>query len=810
MVCSRCRLRAPSLIATATDMATRKFILNIGQSNGGTQADYATWQTLHANIAVDFALFSSSFARGPYTDTLTLPTTFPTPWQVVPLKGAAVSSLRYLTFYNPVASGLGYVAYPHTARLGTVVSHSTTSTAFATDKSWQYDPTGRTIVREKTGAIHTIAVWGGIVGVGNQIAVTPAFDPPPEEEEQINYGIFAGANSPNTTTLLLDMRYGGDFGVGNWDGSLAGCRIRCTAGTANNLNISRYIDDIILDAGITPDIPAAPAIKVTVTEAWPATPQDGDQFVIEPPPVGATSVPFKQWGYFLPWSPLEGRALGTAASITAASEPVLGQVLLTVANTVAVGDMINVSGTTDYNGNHLVLARTSSNVTIAETYTSSQTGTMRPWQRNNPYPPGFNYPTHYDTPILYQPFTGPSIAYGVSAAYESARCAYHVGLANRMQEKLGEDLYVVSLVVDGSTIQHYDITTNDDFAVGWYDPQQHTSWAPAEANNIYGRLVDTLQAASWAAQRQGDTLECVGIFFIQGEGDASFLDASDRYGDNLRTLKTKVREAIVSAGLATTATTIPWIQPQISGLSMSSPWAYLATVNAAIVAEAAADPYMRTFEMDDAPKIVADEAHYSAVGLYLLEDRAFTAWEEIREGVGPAGYEDALVVEDGTGLSTANSYVTHAFADTYFANQGSVTVWTNATSRQRDTALRQATQWIDLAYGTRFAGYRLVSTQALEFPRGLAYDRDGEAITGVPVQLKRAICEAAKRMLTDSTQFFPDEDAGSNVTASSVTVGPITVSDSFAGTQSTSIKFPVIDRMLGLGSLVDFSRWAAR
>ena len=65
MVCSRCRLRAPSLIATAYDMATRKFILNLGQSNGGTQADYATWQTLHANLAVDFTLFSSSFARGP-------------------------------------------------------------------------------------------------------------------------------------------------------------------------------------------------------------------------------------------------------------------------------------------------------------------------------------------------------------------------------------------------------------------------------------------------------------------------------------------------------------------------------------------------------------------------------------------------------------------------------------------------------------------------------------------------------------------------------------------------------------------------
>ncbi len=794
-------------------MAVRKFILNIGQSNGGTQADYASWQLLHSNLAVDATLFSTSYARGPYTDTLTLPTTFPSPWQTVSLKGAAVSSLRYLTLYNPVSSGLGYVTYPHTARIFAVISHDTSSSGLELDKWWQYDPTGRTIVREKTGTTHTIAVWAGSLGIGDQIGVTPAFDPPPEVGEQITYGIYAGANSPNTSTLLLDMRYGGDFGVGNWDGSLAGCRIRCTAGTAGNVGQSRFIDDIILDSGISPDIPAAPAIKITVTSAWPQTPADGDQFVIEPPPMASgTTVPFKQWGYFLPWSPLEGRALGTGVSITGASEPVAGQVTLNVVNTVAAGSYINVAGTTDYNGNHLVLARTGTTITIAETFTSSQTGTMRPWQRNNPYPPGFNYTSHYDTPILYQPFTGPSIAYGVSAAYESARCAYHIGLANRMQEKLGEDLYVVSLIVDGSTIQHYEITTNDDFAVGWYDPQQHTSWAPAEANNIFGRLTDTLQAAKWAAERQGDTLECIGVFFIQGEGDASFLDAAARYGDNLRTLKTKVREAIVSAGLATTATTIPWIHPQISGTSMVNPppWPYRDTVNAAIVAEAAADPYMRTFVMTDAPKIVGDEAHYDTVGLYLLEDRGFTAWEEIRESVGPAGYEDELVAEDGTGLSTANSYCTHAFADTYFANAGGVTAWTNATSRQRDTALRQATAWVDMVYGLRFVGYKSDSDQALEFPRGLAYDRNGSAIEGVPVQLKRAVCEVARRWLEDSTQLNPDTATGANVQAESVTVGEITTSTTYSGTRTTEKRFPVVDRLLQLGGLVQGGGWAIR
>lgn len=789
-------------------MATRKFLLSIGQSNAGTQADYASWQLLHSNLAVDAVLFSSDYTRGGYSDTLTLPTTFPG-WQTVDLKGAAVRSIRYLTFYNPVASGLGYLSYPHTARISTIIAHTTAATSFETDVSWQYDPTGRTIVREATGTSHTIGAWGGVLGgsTSDQIAVSPAFDPPPVAGEQITYPIFAGANSPNTSTLLLDMRYGGDFGVGNWDGSLVGLRIRCTAGTAGNVGQSRYIDDVILDSGISPDVPGAPAIKITVASAWPQTPQDGDQFVIEPPPVGSTDVPFKKWAMWLPWSPLEGRALGASASISGASEPVSGQVTLTVNNTLAVGDFVNVAGTTDYNGNHLVLARTATTITIAETYTSSQTGLMRPWQRNNPYPPGFNYPSHYDTPILYQPFTGPSIAYGVSAAYESARCAYHIGLANRMQEKLGEDIYVVSLAVDGSTLQHYEITTNDDFAVGWYDPQQHISWAPAEQNNIFGRLVDTLSAASLAAQAQGDTLECVGVFFLQGEGDASFADAAARYGDNLRTFKTKVREAIVAAGLYSgTAATIPWVQPRIT----TTPWTYSSTVNAAIVAEAQADAYMRTTTVDDLTKITGDTAHYDALGLYVLESRLFDRWEEIRESVGPAGYEDALVVEDGTGLSTANSYCSHAFAESYFANAGGVSAWTSATSRQRDTALRQATLWLDNFYAHRFVGYKDDSTQALEFPRALAWDRNGTAIEGVPTVLKQATCEVARRWLEDSTQLDPDTDAGSNVSASSVTVGPITVSDSFTGEQTTRKRFPVVDRLLQRGGLVQAGGWAAR
>ena len=258
------------------------------------------------------------------------------------------------------------------------------------------------------------------------------------------------------------------------------------------------------------------------------------------------------------------------------------------------------------------------------------TGTVRRIGKLNPYPPGFSQPSQYDNPALYQPFKGGSIMYGVAAQYDSARAAYHVGLAQRIFQVLSEDIYVASLALDGTQIAHTELNANADTPIGWHDPKQQTSWAAGEPNNCFGRLEDTLDAAVASALDQGDTLELVGLFFIQGEGDASFPDTAAQYAVNLRAFKTKVRQACVDAGIWTgTAATIPWIQPQISGTSMVTPWPFQSLVNSAITAEAAVDEYMRTFEMSDATKIVGDEAHYDADGITLLEDRCFAEWHEL-------------------------------------------------------------------------------------------------------------------------------------------------------------------------------------
>lgn len=100
----------------------------------------------------------------------------------------------------------------------------------------------------------------------------------------------------------------------------------------------------------------------------------------------------------------------------------------------------------------------------------------------------------------------------------------------------------------------------------------------------------------------------------------------------------------------------------------------------------------------------------------------------------------ALIVEDGTGLATAESYISVADADTYIANfKGAVSVWDSATEASKEIAARNATQYLDDGY--LFIGGKETSAQALQWPREYAYDEADELIEGVPQKLKDATAE---------------------------------------------------------------------
>ena len=74
-----------------------------------------------------------------------------------------------------------------------------------------------------------------------------------------------------------------------------------------------------------------------------------------------------------------------------------------------------------------------------------------------------------------------------------------------------------------------------------------------------------------------------------------------------------------------------------------------------------------------------------------------------------------LVVEDGTGLANANSYVSVADATTYHSIRGNGDAWSNIDDQA--SALIIATDYMEQVYRLRWAGMRVTATQALSWPR---------------------------------------------------------------------------------------------
>ena len=103
-----------------------------------------------------------------------------------------------------------------------------------------------------------------------------------------------------------------------------------------------------------------------------------------------------------------------------------------------------------------------------------------------------------------------------------------------------------------------------------------------------------------------------------------------------------------------------------------------------------------------------------------------------------------IVVEDGTGLSTAQSYVDTTFVGAYFLLRG-------ITFTSTDANIINAMDYFEATFSQSWKGEKLISTQALSFPRLI------DGVNTYPVQVKNAICELAYKastatLLSDSNQ----------------------------------------------------------
>ncbi len=103
-----------------------------------------------------------------------------------------------------------------------------------------------------------------------------------------------------------------------------------------------------------------------------------------------------------------------------------------------------------------------------------------------------------------------------------------------------------------------------------------------------------------------------------------------------------------------------------------------------------------------------------------------------------------FLVEDGTGIDTANAYDSVADVAQYHLNAGN-DYWATVSMADQQTAIVRATSFIDKRFAFRFRGTRRRRTQGLAWPRLGAYDNDGFYIDNVPPQVLKAMAEYAMR-----------------------------------------------------------------
>lgn len=146
----------------------------------------------------------------------------------------------------------------------------------------------------------------------------------------------------------------------------------------------------------------------------------------------------------------------------------------------------------------------------------------------------------------------------------------------------------------------------------------------------------------------------------------------------------------------------------------------------------------------------------------------------------------ALIVEDGTGLATAESYLSLPDADAYHLAFGNST-WDAATDAAKEAALRRATQYLDSRY--TFAGQRLTTTQTLEWPRA-GIDLPSVRWTWPVKRVQDACAELALRALSGS--LTADQPSAQT---KSEEVGPVKV-EYFQSAQDGQTRYLLIDDML--------------
>ena len=114
-----------------------------------------------------------------------------------------------------------------------------------------------------------------------------------------------------------------------------------------------------------------------------------------------------------------------------------------------------------------------------------------------------------------------------------------------------------------------------------------------------------------------------------------------------------------------------------------------------------------------------------------------------------------MPIDATVGGIAANSYVTLAESQAYFAARLSSATWDAYVDSQQEAALLQAAERLDQE---GYLGERVTWTQTMKFPRYGIVDEDSRWVDSstIPQRIKNAQCELALLLLADPSMFEDD------------------------------------------------------
>lgn len=163
----------------------------------------------------------------------------------------------------------------------------------------------------------------------------------------------------------------------------------------------------------------------------------------------------------------------------------------------------------------------------------------------------------------------------------------------------------------------------------------------------------------------------------------------------------------------------------------------------------------------------------------------------------------AFVVENGTGLSTATSYTTEAFADAFFSERRAAenTAWGSVASKEINLIVGSAA--LDTLFGTCWRGRRLDREQSLDWPRVDVVDRDEFYVdsNSVPNAIQRAVCLLA--LAAESESLIPDLTDPGDIREIESKIGPLSERILYAGGGNAPTKeYTEVEKLLASAGLV--------